>query len=168
MGFYNASFHLGLSAGPFAGILLHRHFKNPDAPIFYYIAASFSAALLIWLLSENPVRFKHQKTKKADIASVKQIINSKRIRIILAGIVLYGAGYGYFVTLIPAYLISSKNFSAMEIGMYFTLFYIAISLVQLAAGPFSDRWERAGFMIEIFSCARIAFSIFGNPGYCAC
>jgi MFS family permease len=162
MGFYNASFHLGLSAGPFTGILLERLFRNPDAPFYFYIAASLAGGLLVWMAAENPVRGRRPEISGAKTASLQQITRGGRIRIILAGVVLYGTGYGFFVTLIPAYLIADKRFAPTEIGVYFTLFYMTISVVQLAAGPLSDRCGKSGFMIAGMLLAAIGITFFSG------
>jgi MFS family permease len=164
MGFYNASFHLGLSAGPLIGIWLEQIFRSPKTPFHFYIAASLAGGLLIWMLAQNPARGKHQKQRGAKAPPLFQIIRAKRIRATLAGVMLYGAGYGLIVTLIPAYLISDHGFTSLEIGVYFTLFYVAISLVQLIAGPLSDKLEKSTFMIAGLLLAGIGIVSFPRFG----
>jgi MFS family permease len=67
--------------------------------------------------------------------------------VVLVGIALYGAGYGLAVSIIPAFLLSVKGLSQPSISIYFSLFYIALSVSQLVVGPLSDKRGRQGFMI---------------------
>ena len=61
---------------------------------------------------------------------------------VLFGVVLYGAGYGLFVSVLPASLAQTKGFDSFAIGLFFALFYAAVSLSQLIIGPLSDRHGR--------------------------
>jgi MFS family permease len=79
---------------------------------------------------------------------------------VLIGIALYGAGYGLAVTIIPAFLISAKGFNQAAISIYFSLFYIAISLSQLIAGPVSDKKGRQGFMVCGLVLAAVGLALF--------
>ena len=67
--------------------------------------------------------------------------------IVLAGIALYGAGYGVFITIVPAFLINSAASAVTLVGVYFTLYYISISLAQFFAGAWSDRKGRKTVMV---------------------
>jgi MFS family permease len=119
------------------------------------------------MLAENPVRSMRQEKSKTTTITLKKILSKKRIRVMLTGVMLYGVGYGFFVTSIPAYLISVKRFTSTEIGMYFSLFYITISFVQLTTGPLSDKYGRSGFMIVGLILAfpgMVFFSCFGKTG----
>lgn len=83
----------------------------------------------------------------------------------LIGISLYGACYGLFLTLVPAFLITDKGFSQISINIIFSLFYIAVSISQLTAGPLSDRKGRRGLMVGglmLVAVGLSAFSLFNN------
>jgi len=67
--------------------------------------------------------------------------------IALIGITLYGSGYGIFLTVIPAFLINYKDFSPTQVGLFFSLFYMAISLSQIVTGSMSDKFGRKIFML---------------------
>ena len=146
IGVYNASMHLGLSVGPVIGLLLERFCRSPQAPIQFFIVASFAAGLLVWMLAPNTVG-ETRREQGATAPSFRNLLRRRSIQAMLAGVMLYGVGYGFFVTSIPGYLISVKRFTSTDLGIYFTLFYIAISSIQLTAGPLSDRYGRSGFMI---------------------
>ena len=67
--------------------------------------------------------------------------------IVLLGIALYGVGYGILLTTIPAFLLSIKHMSQTSVGVFFSLFYLAISLSQILTGGLSDKMGREIFMI---------------------
>jgi MFS family permease len=73
---------------------------------------------------------------------------------------LYGAGYGIFVSVLPASLALSKDFDNLSIGVFFALFYVAISVAQLIVGPLSDRHGRHLYMIAGLVMAAMGFALF--------
>jgi MFS family permease len=83
----------------------------------------------------------------------------------LVGILLYGAGYGIFISVLPATLIQGKGFDQSSIGWFFTLFYIAISVSQLVVGPLSDKHGRKMYMISGLLMVAFGFASFdAMPG----
>jgi MFS family permease len=159
MGIYNASLHCGLTAGSLIGILICRTWQGNEA-FLLFAAVSFSGGLLIALFVENP----HPETilTKARI-NFKDVIalgDHLSNRIVFAGIMLYGAGYGAFITIIPASLISAKNSSQTTVGVFFSLFYIALGVSQLVAGPFSDRKGRKATMMYGMMAAAVGIGSF--------
>ena len=164
MGYYNASVHLGLSAGPFIGIWLERFFQDPKAPFQFYFISSLAGGLLIWMLARNPDGSPDLEKSAATTISLYPLLKKKHIQVSLMGVILYGAGYGLFITLIPAYLICAKRFTTNEIGVYFTLFYTAISLVQVITGRLSDRYGRKGFMVSGLFLALVGIVLFPDAG----
>jgi MFS family permease len=60
---------------------------------------------------------------------------------------LYGAGYGVFVSVLPASLAATHGFGPTAVGIFFALFYAAISLSQIVAGFASDRIGRRGILV---------------------
>jgi MFS family permease len=64
----------------------------------------------------------------------------------LSGITLYGVGYGVFLTNIPAYLLQEKGFGPTDVGVFFSLFYVAISISQVITGKLSDKFGPRVFM----------------------
>jgi MFS family permease len=75
------------------------------------------------------------------------VLCQRRPAIILAGILLYGAGYGVFISVLPISLTGTNEFDAAAVSVLFVVFYAAISFAQIVAGPMSDRIGRQGFMI---------------------
>jgi MFS family permease len=145
MGIYNAAIHLGLTAGPIAGVMLAGIWTGNQAFLFYAAVCLLGAVVIFFTVEDV----------KNDATPTGEVLNLRKIRelaargetlITLLGITLYGAGYGIFLTVIPAFLISTKDFTSTHVGVFFALFYIAISLSQLITGPLSDRWGRQVFM----------------------
>jgi MFS family permease len=160
IGIYNASFHLGLSAGPLLGMLLGQMVEQDSLAFLFYAGVSFSGALIIYLFVENPHSGKVVKVKQFDLNNILTFVTNPLTLVVLIGIALYGAGYGLAVTMIPAFLISAKGFNQAAISIYFSLFYIAISLSQLVAGPVSDKKGRQGFMVWGLVLAALGLALF--------
>jgi MFS family permease len=160
IGIYNASFHLGLSAGPLLGILLGQ-FMGEDNPAFlFYTLVSFAGGLIIYLFVENPPSRGVINVERVDLNKIRPVVTNPLTLVVLLGIALYGAGYGLAVTIIPAFLISAKGFDQAAISLSFSLFYIAISLSQLVAGPFSDKKGRQGVMVCGLVMAAAGLAVF--------
>ncbi len=83
----------------------------------------------------------------------------------LFGILLYGASYGAFVSVLPAFLALTKGFDKLSTGVFFALFYVAISVAQLVVGPLSDRHGRHAYMIAGLAMAAIGFASFASFPY---
>lgn len=147
IGIYNASFHLGLSAGPLLGLLLIQ-LAGQDNPAFLFFAVlSFVGGLIVFLFVENPRSGEVVNVEQFALNDILRFVTNRLTLVVLLGIALYGAGYGLAVTIIPAFLISAKGFDRAAISLSFSLFYISISLSQLIAGPFSDKRGRQGLMV---------------------
>jgi MFS family permease len=147
IGLYNASFHLGLSAGPLLGILLVQMAGQDNLAFLFFAGVSIVGGLIVYLFVENPRSSAALKAERFDLTHIWVVVTHRLTLAVLIGIALYGAGYGLAVTMIPAFLISAKGFDQASISLSFSLFYITISLAQLIAGPISDKKGRQGFMI---------------------
>ncbi len=145
MGVYNACFHLGLAAGPLVGILLVQVTGRTDTAFAFYAIVSFVGGLIIHLLVDDSNT--ETSKERLDLDNILALLLDRQSLVVLAGIALYGTGYGLAGTLVPAFLISVKGFDRASIGLFFSLFYVAISLSQIVAGPLSDRRGRRGVMV---------------------
>jgi MFS family permease len=159
IGIYNASLHVGLMAGSLLGILTNQVWQGNEA-FLVFAGVSFVGGLLIALFAENPNQKTIAAAVKIDFWAAVSLANNRPNRTVLAGILLYGAGYGVFITLIPAFLISVNMDDHTTVGLFFSLFYVALSLSQLLAGPFSDRKGRKPAMVFGMSVAAIAMATF--------
>lgn len=64
--------------------------------------------------------------------------------------------------MLPGFLIQEKGFTQAQVGGFFTLFYIGISLSQIITGPISDRNGRTKTMIR--GLLMIAAGLWMFPG----
>ena len=146
MGFYNAAMHLGLTLGPILGVVLAKALEKNEVFLVYSVCC-LVGVILICFLVETPADKKMEQKSLFDVQSMLKLIKQRPTLILLLGITLYGAGYGIFITTIPAFLLQDKAFSPVLIGAFFSLFYVAISLSQIITGPLSDKFGRNIFMI---------------------
>jgi MFS family permease len=146
IGIYSAAMHSGLALGPILGVALAR-IVNSNAVFLVYSAGCLVGAIAIYLVVDHSSKGEYQAVDRFDISAMVKLIRPWKTLLSLVGITLYGAGYGIFHTNIPVFLIVEKSFTPVDIGMFFSLFYIAISLSQIIIGPLSDRFGRSIFMI---------------------
>nr|HPI97997.1 MFS transporter [Synergistales bacterium] len=119
-----------------------------NEPFLFYSATGLIAAIIIAFFVKEPA--KNCKGLKQNSTSYSNILHAlKEIRrpAIHTGICLYGGSYGIFITVIPGVLLREKAFSQSEVGLFFALFYIAISISQVFAGKLSDRHGRNVTMV---------------------
>lgn len=161
MGLYNASLHCGLTSGSLLGVLVSRTWQGNE-PFLFFAGVSFLGGMLIALFVENPNQEGIAQTARLNTAFVRSLSSNHSVLAVLAGIALYGAGYGIFITLIPAFLISAKSFNQTTVGVFFTLFYISISLSHLIAGPLSDRKGRKPTMVFGLIMATFGIAMFSG------
>lgn len=145
MGIYNASIHLGLTFGPVLGVVFSRVLKGNQFFLLYALVCILGA-LIIHFSVENPKANLDSK-HSISLKSLLDLARDKQTAIVLVGITLYGAGYGAFLTNVPAFLIAVKDFNPSLVGIFFSLFYVAISVSQVLTGPLSDKFGRKLFMI---------------------
>lgn len=139
IGKYNASMHLGLTAGSILSIFVLSVWRGNEA-FLLYAGSGLIGALIVFFFVKEPTDMIAGKTE-GTIGYGEVLIALKKIRrpAIHGGIALYGAAYGVFLTVIPGLLLSEKGFSQSQVGLFFALFYIAISISQVVAGRISDR-----------------------------
>ncbi len=165
IGQYNAAMHLGLCIGPLLGILILLTTEQSNYAFLFFALISFTGAIFIQLFVKDHNHRSSTIINQFDLKTVFKLINNRPSLTVLLSIVLYGACYGLFLTLIPAFLITTKDFSQLSINLIFSLFYIAISLSQLIAGPLSDRKDRRILMVWsllVVAAGLSVFSVFSN------
>ena len=145
MGIYNASIHLGLTLGPVIGVVFSKILKGNQFFLLYAFVCAIGV-LIIHLSVDNPQTNLESKNSLS-LKNLLDLAKDKQTAIVLVGIALYGAGYGAFLTNVPAFLIAVKDFDPSLIGIFFSLFYVAISISQVLTGPLSDKFGRKFFMI---------------------
>ena len=163
MGVYNATIHFGLTIGPILGIIVSKVWTNNQSFLFYAIAC-LVGAIIIFLTVDNVKGNSANIESSMNFKHILELISNRNTFIVLVGIALYGAGYGIFLTTIPAFLLSIKEVSQTLVGVYFSLFYVAISLSQIITGDLSDKMGRELFMIFGLIIAAVGMFIFPELG----
>ncbi|EIW18737.1 MFS transporter [Pelosinus fermentans] len=146
IGVYNASIYLGMTIGPFLRVVLFKTWSDNQIFLFYAILC-VAGAIIIACSMKNKLKNQNVVTETITIKSLLALTRNPQILAVLSGIALYGAGFGIFMTIIPAFLILVKGYSQSYINIFFSLFYIAISMAQIVIGCLSDRLGRQVFMI---------------------
>jgi MFS family permease len=163
IGFYNAVLHIGLTIGPMLGVLLAKIW-SPDSLFLLYAFACLAGAILTGALVEDD-RQKDKLSVSFDISAILSLSRDGKIFVVLMGIALYGSGYGIFLTTLPAYLLREKGFSSTETGMFFSLFYVAVSVSQLITGRLSDRFGPRAFMVLGLAAAGLGLGAVTSAGF---
>lgn len=165
IGIYNASMHLGLTAGSLLSLALALSGDGREA-FLLYAAMSLAAALIVALLVRDPLSARGESADKG-WGELFEALKNLRRPALQAGIILYGGGYGTFLTVIPAVLLGRGASGQERVSLFFTLFYVAVSLSQVVAGKISDRRGRdvtlfAGLILVTAGLA--LFPAFGGTG----
>ena len=87
------------------------------------------------------------ETGRPALRDAAMLFTQRSSFVILAGIVIYGGAYGAYLTVLPITVSALGGLGPTETGLLFAVFYGAVSVSQLATGPLTDRYGRAGFMI---------------------
>ncbi|MBI9087350.1 MAG: MFS transporter [Desulfobacterales bacterium] len=153
LGGYNALFHLGLFAGPMAGLLAGRWGGSYNGAFCFYATASFTGAFLVGALVSEPSDKKETTIVPMGSNTRLSLCDPNRSRRTLCGICIYGMAYGIMLTVVPAFLSVEKGFDQTAISFFFSLFFIAVSVSQLIAGPLCDRGLRRPCMNTGLFCA---------------
>lgn len=153
IGFYNAAIHAGLTLGPLLGIMLFPSGAG-HLPFLTFAGICFCAGITVMLcLPKAPTSRSAGISQAPQLGKLFALFKLRGPAITLLGILIYGAAYGIFTSVLPAYLVLSKGFDNQAVGILFALFYLAISISQLIAGPLSDRYGRKLFMVAGFTIA---------------
>jgi MFS family permease len=146
IGVYNASIYLGMTVGPFLRVVVFKAWSDNQIFLFYTILCAIGA-IIIACSMKNKLKNQDVVTETITIKSLLALTRNPQILAVLSGIALYGAGFGIFMTIIPAFLILVKGYSQSYINIFFSLFYIAISMAQIVISCLSDRLGRQVFMV---------------------
>ncbi len=158
---YNASIHCGLILGCLLGILGQKICEGNQL-FLIFSGLSLLAGMLVICCVEN---IRPAPMPRAKLSSIIPLAANLNTQIVFLGVVLYGAGYGVFISVIPGFLIQGPHGSM--VGVVFILFYLAVSGVQMVAGPISDKKGRQQVMVIGLIGAgmgMILFSFMGLPG----
>ncbi len=157
IGTYNAAIHIGLTAGPLLGLLVAPNGQGNLPFLIFAVLCLFAGLCVLFFL--KPVSIQTTQSRPS-IAQFVSLLRQGKMLILLLGVVLYGAGYGVFVTVLPVSLASTHGLGSTAISLLFVVFYAAISLSQVTAGTLSDRFGRRGFLIWGMALAAVGLATF--------
>lgn len=160
IGIYNAAIHIGLTIGPLLGILLFPTGAGNLPFAVFAVLCFFGGVTVLLFLPRVPAISRLTVGRAPSLRDMLGLVTARGPAIVLAGVVLYGAGYGIFISVLPASLALTKSFDALAIGVFFALFYGAISVSQVVVGPLSDRHGRRVYMVSGFVLAATGFASF--------
>lgn len=162
IGIYNAAIHAGLMIGPLLGILLFPSGIG-NAPFLVFALLCCAGAVTIALfLPRGPASGRNSARRATRPREGLALLKAFGPAVALCGVFSYGAGYGIFVSVLPAFLTLWQGFDSRSTGVLFVLFYAAIGLAQLVAGPLSDRHGRHPYMIAGLASAAAGFAVFAD------
>lgn len=147
IGIYNASIHAGLTLGPLLGIALLSIGQGATAFLVFAALSATGGAIALIFVPNTFSAIPRPASPLPGATSPVGLLAHRDPLLTLAGIALYGACYGIMTSVLPASLSLTKAFDSTAIGVFFGLFYLAISVSQLVAGPLSDRHGRRVFMV---------------------
>jgi MFS family permease len=159
IGGYNAVLHLGLAAGPAAGLVIGRWLPVEATFVVYAILCFSGGSILLATLGQEAA-IRPQTTRLPSLAGIlAQLAADRKPLATLFGAGLYGAGYGAFLTVIPVFLQLVKGYDLLGIGMFFSGFYIAIGTAALLTGHLTDRYGQPRIMVAGMLVAGIAILV---------
>lgn len=156
IGLYNAAIHAGLTAGPLLGLLVAPGGEG-RLPFLAFGALCFLAGLCVLVLLRPAPAFHRARPGRGQFLG---LLRRRQIVVLLLGVLLYGAGYGAFLTVLPVSLAATHGVGPTGISLLFVLFYAAISLSQVVAGTMSDRVGRRGFLAWGMALAATGMAVF--------
>ena len=157
IGTYNAAIHIGLTAGPLLGLLVAPNGQGSLPFLIFAVLCLFAGLSVLFFLKPIAVILVQSRPNLAQLIS---LLRQRQTLILLLGVLLYGSGYGVFLTVLPVSLASTHGFSATAISLLFVVFYAAISVSQIVAGTLSDRFGRRGFLIWGMALAAVGLATF--------
>lgn len=151
IGVYNASIYLGLTIGPLLRVLLFRAWSDNQIFLFYAVMCFVGAVInnysFKYKVETQKIEEQITKSEPLNLSNtlpfLSDMLKNPQVLTVLLGIALYGAGFGIFLTIIPAFLLMSKHYNQSLINVFFALLYVSISLAQIISGWLSDRlgWQ---------------------------
>jgi MFS family permease len=160
MGAYNAVLHIGLTLGPILGLFLANVWQPANMFLLYSSACFAGAVFCCWFVKDaRPSDGDKPIANSFNPSAILSLLKNGKAFLALTGITLYGTGYGVFLTTIPAYLLQERGFDATDIGAFFSLFYVTVSISQIIAGRLSNRFGAGVFMIIGLAVASLGLGV---------
>lgn len=162
IGFYNASIHLGLTGGSAAAIFVSALWLNNESFLLFSLTGVLGFFFILVGVREPDRKAASEGQGSLDREALLALFKDPLTLVVFGGIILYGAGYGIFITVLPGFLIQDAGFSPTQIGWFFMLFYVAISLSQAITGPISDRHGSWKTMVSGLMAVALGVAMFSG------
>ena len=144
IGIYNAAIHAGLTLGPLLGLLIAPAGRGGLPFLVFAILCLSAGMVVLFFLRAKPVQGGPSNTS---VRAFLMVLRQRRPAVLLAGVLLYGAGYGVFVSVLPISLAGTHGFGSTAVSILFVVFYATVSVSQIVAGTLSDRIGRRRFLV---------------------
>lgn len=159
IGIYNAAIHAGLTIGSLIGIAFFAG-AGGSYPFLLFSVLCCCGAVIVMLFFQRAMPSTVITFAQAPrLRELAMLLRHREPMLTLSGILLYGASYGVFTGVLPASLSMSGEFDSFDNGVFFALFYLAISISQLIVGPLSDRHDRHVYMVGGLVMAAIGLAL---------
>ena len=163
IGIYTAAIYSMLALGPLLVPVMPNLFGERGGFLFFSSLCAL-AFIIILITQKNRKPLPGSVKESLEIKKAFRLLKDLPVRIVLVGIALYGCGQGLMLSIAPGWLVSVKQFGAMDIGIVFSVLYICIAGAQFLYGPLSDRYGREIFMILGLISSAIAWCLFPYAG----
>ena len=157
IGIYNAAIHIGLTLGPLLGLLIAPGGQG-RLPFLVFAVLCLSGGVLVLCFLGRATMPK--SSARPGFRQFLEIIRTRSAAVTLTGVLIYGAGYGVFLTVLPVALSATHGFGSMAVSLHFVQFYAAISLSQILAGARSDSIGRHAFLVWGMVLASVGLASF--------
>ena len=144
IGIYNAAIHIGLTLGPLLGLLIAPGGQGRLPFLVFAVLCLSGGILVLCFLRQTTIP---GASARPGFGQFLAVLRTKATLITLNGVLIYGAGYGVFLTVLPVSLTTTHGFGPTAVSLHFVQFYAAISLSQIVAGARSDRIGRHVFLV---------------------
>ncbi len=159
IGIYTAAVYIMLAAGPLLVPALPEIFGERGGFLFFSFLCCL-AFMIIFFTQKNRQAPSQEKEGSLEIRKAFALLSDVPVRIVLLGIFLYGCGQGLLFSIAPGWLVTARQYNAMDIGILFSVYYLFIAGAQFFYGPMSDKYGRETFMILGLTCSALAWGFF--------
>jgi len=146
IGIYTAVIYIMLAVGPML-VPAMPHLFGETGGFLFFSALSVVSVLIIFFTQENRTPEARIEKESFEVKKALALLADAPVRVALLGILLYGAGLGIILSIIPGWLTTVKNYTKMEIGALFSAYFFCYAAAQFLFGPLSDRYGRKRFMV---------------------
>ncbi len=163
IGIYTAAVYIMLAAGPLLVPSMPDLFGERGGFLFFSFLCCI-AFMIIFFTQKNRRPGPGSKKESLEIKKAFSLLSDIPVRIVLLGIFLYGCGQGLLFSIAPGWLVTARQYGAMDIGILFSAYYLFIAGAQFFYGPLSDRFGREIFMMLGLTCSALAWGFFPYTG----